>query len=1248
MSVNFDAKLTLDISMFMRNIKTAENAFDNLARKIQTSRINIPSPQLTQMDSLFAGPSMANAAAEKQASDSKVRNLARERYALYDVAAAYQQMSDVAVGALTAVIGTSIDYERAFANVVRTTDFVSARTGEAARVMRFELMQLAAEIPVAFGQITEIATIGNQLGIAQKDLVNFTETVGKFAATTDVTVNNAALSFGRIGELLEVSDFNALGSAIAFAGVNAVATETQILAVTKEISTTAKQAKFAAPDVIGLATALSSLGIAPEAARGSIIRSFAAINAAITKGGADLQAYASIAGMSSQQFASTWQESGSTAFDALLRGLQAASDQGNNLDSVLRGLGIRNVRDIQTLQKLGDNYDVYAQSIRDANDAYAEGTFLSESYGVIQETVAAKLQVIQNQIANLFATLGESTSGPLKTLLDVISFLIEELTRLARNPAFQAIGVFAVAVTALVAGVAALNAIVNLTKASMLAFNVAMNGGAAASTAAAGGVTTFRIALLQALGVVRKFVVAAAAAFGAVQVISTVGDAIQRLVAPMDYARRKAEELIGGFNGLQDALTADYASALKTFGDDVAIGAAIASGELEGLSAEAINTNDNFSDLRATQDGYAVLVGNDVAPAIKKATDELVSQNVVLGDNFKAWAANALQQDGAFDALAKNKDLVNLLDKIGFSLEGAITAASNGQSVLDYIRGLGNEAQNLSLAEQALLAFNFAMDNVQTFGGSDLGRFATAIDGIVAESALLAPLLGKAATELNNGAEGAGELEEGLTGAVDALRTVVDYANDLSGILNRVVDLEFGKILGRDEISNAFARIAETAADAAEEIRKANLEISDLRADRGTLEYQLSVAERYGDEVRAAKLRAEIAKINENIAKQEAKIAESTNKASRDLTGNTEAARRNRSELIGVVETYQSYIATLARLGRKPTQLAGDIDNLRKEFRKQALDLGYSESELSDYLALFDNFGEVAEDAPRDVDIEVNLGLTAAQQAIDEFVAKNKEMGVTAKVTTDPKTITPKVATPDTNAADNYLTAWSSKGWTIKPPIVDNITADAADRKLTDWSNKMRYFRPIIADRVDTAQANARINAWLAETRKISAELQIRVDKALVKRQADTFLELARANSTNKTAYDTYTDLYRIMNRLQLSMATGGYVRGPGTGTSDSIPARLSNGEFVMRASSVKAYGVDFMNAINQQKLGGVMPASVSTTAGSGTTIAYLSPEDRALLRAAVERPVELYADSRKIAETANEGNKLIARRGVR
>ena len=65
----------------------------------------------------------------------------------------------------------------------------------------------------------------------------------------------------------------------------------------------------------------------------------------------------------------------------------------------------------------------------------------------------------------------------------------------------------------------------------------------------------------------------------------------------------------------------------------------------------------------------------------------------------------------------------------------------------------------------------------------------------------------------------------------------------------------------------------------------------------------------------------------------------------------------------------------------------------------------------------------------------------------------------------------------------------------------------------------------------------------------------------------------------------------------------GGNVRGPGTGTSDSIPAYLSNGEYVIRASAVQKYGTGTFDALNAERLytggiaGSATPAATSLLA---------------------------------------------------
>jgi TP901 family phage tail tape measure protein len=1228
--------------------------------------------------------------AQERIQADKVRGMARERYALYDVASAYQQMSTIAVASIRAVTGTAIAYERAFADVIRTTDFVSIKTGEAARVMRVDLTQLANEIPLTFGKITEIATIGNQLNIAQADLEDFTATVAKFSATTDVSTESAAMSFGRIGELLNVSDYNALGSAIAFAGVNAVATETQILAVSKEIATTAKQAKFAAPDVIGLATALSSLGIAPEAARGSIIRSFAAINKAISENGEDLGKYASLAGMSAEEFGSTWNENGATAFDALLKGLQASSDAGNNLDSVLRDLGVKNVRDIQTLLKLGDNYEVYASSIRDSNKAYEEGTFLGESYSIIQETLAAKLLVVQNQLQNLLSGLGESTVGPLKSAVDAISLMLIELQRLAKNPAIQAMVIFASVLLATVAAIASVNAIVAISRASMLAFATSMAGVSAAAAGAGLSMKLFGIVTAVAL---KNFAIVGAITLAIgllMQAISLLGDEFQKSADNAAYLIRKTEDLLGGFGGLQEAITNDTAALVENAqAAGVTTEAYAESNGVILVHTDAVAGNEQAAiDAKAAHDGMNAIISGGES-AFYTATGAVESQTISLGANTIAWMQNAIAQSDTFKELAKNKDATDALSAAGFNLTDALEAASKGE--ID------------AYFEPILKAHSEAMAKVSRFdmftlmGGGKTVRqieeFKLVFGGIYQEVLLL----GLGATETAIALDAIGDSEEGMDnltettkGLAKALRTVVDYAGDLNQMLSRTAELQFGKQVGKDAITKGWRSLGKAANDAAKDVRDANAELADLKADRGILEYQLSVAQKYGDTARVAKIQALLAKNEEKQADATKKVTDANAEQSKSLVGNKDAAIENRASLLGMVSTYQDYVTMLAKLGRKPAQLAGDIKTLKKQFEDNAIAAGYSREELGEYVDLFDEFQTVATEGPRDVDIEVNANLSNAEQAILEFVSKqNKGGGVTLPVDTDLdkankklnnflakarffappsiKNITadaadrkisdwlkrfrtlspPSINNMTADGADRAIAAWLKEVRTLMPPSIDGITPDVADEEILSWLLQYRGLSPISVDRIKTAMADVEIQKWLQKGRDLSVSVKFD-SKQMVLAQAATALKVARAFPTDSAMYTSYIEMYRSLLAVSRNMANGGHVRGPGSSTSDSIPANLSNGEFVMKASSVKAYGVDFMNSLNQQKIGSASFSGSGAQSSSGSSIAYLSPEDRALLRAVADRPVNLYADSTKIAQSVDNGNTRIARRGAR
>jgi hypothetical protein len=82
--------------------------------------------------------------------------------------------------------------------------------------------------------------------------------------------------------------------------------------------------------------------------------------------------------------------------------------------------------------------------------------------------------------------------------------------------------------------------------------------------------------------------------------------------------------------------------------------------------------------------------------------------------------------------------------------------------------------------------------------------------------------------------------------------------------------------------------------------------------------------------------------------------------------------------------------------------------------------------------------------------------------------------------------------------------------------------------------------------------------------------------------------------------------------------AEGGYISGPGSGTSDSIISRLSNGEFVVRAAAVQAYGAELFHSLNNMMIpgfasGGLVPSPVRMGGGNvpATSVLNLSIDGR-------------------------------------
>jgi hypothetical protein len=75
--------------------------------------------------------------------------------------------------------------------------------------------------------------------------------------------------------------------------------------------------------------------------------------------------------------------------------------------------------------------------------------------------------------------------------------------------------------------------------------------------------------------------------------------------------------------------------------------------------------------------------------------------------------------------------------------------------------------------------------------------------------------------------------------------------------------------------------------------------------------------------------------------------------------------------------------------------------------------------------------------------------------------------------------------------------------------------------------------------------------------------------------------------------------------------ARGGQINGPGTKTSDSILARLSAGEYVVRAAAVDHYGAGLMHRINAMQIPKFADGGMVGRAASGGATVNLSIDGR-------------------------------------
>jgi TP901 family phage tail tape measure protein len=327
-----------------------------------------------------------------------------------------------------APVGIAINYEREFADVIRTTGVVDDEVER----LRQDFIQLKQDIPISWKEITDIGALAGQLGIAKNLIADFTGSVARFAATTDLNVTQSATLFGRLNQLISGVDgqFEKLSSAINRVGVVSVATESQIGAIAQNIASIANLSGFAADEIIGLSGALASLGIAPELARGTVTRLFSNINKSISLTGRNLDEFGRLTNRSAEDFAQAWADSPAEALIDIFRGIDR---EGSRAERTLRELGITSVRDVPAILRLAQNSELVADLVRQSAEAFELGTESIEQYNTITSTLSERLKLLSQNFQLLISMSGEATAGAFGPLVDKANELVKALITITNN-----------------------------------------------------------------------------------------------------------------------------------------------------------------------------------------------------------------------------------------------------------------------------------------------------------------------------------------------------------------------------------------------------------------------------------------------------------------------------------------------------------------------------------------------------------------------------------------------------------------------------------------------------------------------------------------------------------------------------------------------------------------------------------------------------------------------------------------------
>lgn len=340
------------------------------------------------------------------------------------------------VASVGLITKAAIDYESAFAGVKKTVDETATVSY---KNLSDGIRQMAKELPASAVQIANVAEVAGQLGIKADDILKFSRTMIDMGESTNLSAEDAATAIAKIANILGLTsdEYSRFGASVVDLGNNFATTEKDIVEMTNRLAAGGKLAGLTAPEILGLATAMSSVGIEAEAGGTAMTQTLTAIGNAVsltTKDSADdLALIAKVAGTTSEEFQQAWKEKPAEALQSFIKGLNTAHESGANMDAILMKLGMTGIRQGNMLKSLALSSDKMSAAVNRSNQAWKENTALTNEANKRYETTESQLKMFKNQITDLAIEFGGPLLKALRDGLKAGKPWIETLAKMAKQ-----------------------------------------------------------------------------------------------------------------------------------------------------------------------------------------------------------------------------------------------------------------------------------------------------------------------------------------------------------------------------------------------------------------------------------------------------------------------------------------------------------------------------------------------------------------------------------------------------------------------------------------------------------------------------------------------------------------------------------------------------------------------------------------------------------------------------------------------